>query len=191
VSVQEPAPPRGRIEETSAGLLAVIPAPRNWAVALFMSLWLAGWAVGWVSAAAAIFGGFSSGAPLAHARRADGFGRVFLSVWLTAWTAGGAWAIYQLLWSLTGREELLLGAQTLTATRVVAGWKVIDEYRLEDVKRLRAVAYVPVRRGSTYGHRSVAFDYGAKTVRLCAGLDEAEARSLVNALIARRPSLGD
>jgi hypothetical protein len=39
-------------------------------------------------------------------------------------------------------------------------------------------------------HRSVAFDYGAKTVRLCAGLDEAEARPLVSALVARSPALG-
>ncbi len=180
----EPQSPRFTVESTSEGLCAVLPARRNWFVVLFLCAWLVGWVFGEVTAIHQLLSP-SENSP-----------RLFMLAWLVGWTLGGAFALAAVLWQLAGREVISVSAATLMH-RVEAfglGWS--RAYKASEVKALRATEYAsnpftsqaawfPPVTGSGFG--PVAFDYGARTLRLGAALEEAEAKLLVEKLAARLP----
>jgi hypothetical protein len=121
----------------------------------------------------------------------------FLAFWLAGWTLGGAFAIGAVLWQLDGREIITVNAVALTHRVEVFGFGRERTFRASDVKSLRSTefassvftnqrAWFPPITGSGYG--PVAFDYGARTIRIASSLEEAEAKMLVQELSARLPS---
>jgi hypothetical protein len=166
------------VSERGAELELVIPAPRKIVTVLFLLVWLGGWVAGEVAVTRRIF-----------FEPTESGGSAFLLVWLAGWTVGGGVAIFSLLWMLFGRERVTLGVSTLTIRREALGVGRERRYDLANVKDLRA-SPVPVdttRRSAQpwgFGGGTVAFDYGAQTIRFGAQLEEAEAKQLVARLVA-------
>jgi hypothetical protein len=180
----EPESPRFSIEPTADGLRAVIPARRNVFVLLFMCVWLGGWVFGEMHAI---------GELLSPSKNSP---QLFLAVWLAGWTLGGVFALGTVLWQLAGREVVSLGSTTLEHRVEAFGIGRTTSYRLSEVRNLRATdysanpftnqaAWFPPVTGSGFG--PVAFDYGARTMRLAPALEEAEAKLLIGKLLPRMP----
>jgi hypothetical protein len=162
---------RSIIEETPRGLKVTVPSPRNLFGLLFLPVWLVGWAFGEISALRAL----SSG-------RGEGPGS-FLFVWLAFWSLGGAWALLTFLRMLLGKERLELDGEVIRVQHELFGIGRSKEYELRHVQALRVAnaGQVPVGwRGFAPGHGAIAFDYGAQTVRIGDGLDEAEAKQIIS-----------
>jgi len=144
---------------------------------LFLSAWLVGWGFGEVMAARELLFGNRSAPDL------------FLAAWLILWTLGGAAAVYAWLRMLAGREVIVLGGGVLTIKAEVFGVGRRNEYDVAHIKNLRVeppAAFSNDMSGAMrfwgIGGGPVAFDYGSKTLRLGAGLDDAEARDVIREL---------
>jgi hypothetical protein len=170
-----PSTSRVTVTDGPSGLGLLIPPKRNWFIILFMGFWLCLWAAGEIMVPIQFLKG-----------EIPGITEVFVLAWLGVWTVGGAFAIYLWLWNLMGRQIITMHGDTLTARRDMGGYGFSKEYDLTHVRDLRVSA-----RGSNawdysasleflgLGGGLVAFDYDAKTYRLGAGLDEAEAKLVV------------
>ena len=180
----EPESARYTIEATPDGLRAFIPARRNWFVLLFLMAWLGGWVFGEVSAARELLN------PNGKAPSA------FLAFWLVGWTLGGAFALGTVLWQIAGREVLMASSSTLLHRIEIFGLGWNRMYHASEVKSLRTTdyspnpftnqrAWFPPIGGS--GDGPIAFDYGARTIRVAPALEEAEAKMLVSELASRLP----
>ena len=157
-----------------------MPAKRNVFVMLFLLAWLGGWAAGEVGALEGLLSGTDGAKP-------------FLLVWLAGWTFAGGFAALTWLWMLAGRERILLRPRTLAVRREVFGVGRTREDDLAHVRNLRVSTggYDPYGWGAGarfwgLGGGAVAFDYGAKAVRLAASVDEPEAAQIVRELKAVR-----
>jgi hypothetical protein len=106
---------------------------------------------------------------------------------LLLWMLGLGVAIYQFSWFLVGRERIVLSPSRLSIKRELFGMGRIREYDKEHMHDLR-VSPMPYKR--PFGFRAslhdrvvgggvIAFDYGPTTVRFGAGLEEAEAKSVL------------
>jgi hypothetical protein len=156
------------------GIRVVIPARRRWFAILFLSVWLVGWAFGEVAVTRQLL--FGSGAP-----------PVFLLVWLSFWTVGGAFAFATLAWSLAGREVVSVERGLFAIRREVLGVGRTWEYDAGKVHNLRVspAGFDPLGLSGSFrfwglSGGPMAFDYGARTSRFGAGVDEAEAASIVS-----------
>jgi hypothetical protein len=162
------------------GLEIVIPARRNVAVLIFLGAWLAGWAMGELNALTQILSGRIRAAAL------------FLLLWLLFWTVGGAVACYLWLWTLIGKERILMGTSTLRITRDILGFGWPRVYPLYAIRNLRVapLRVVPgnrpaVFRLSGFGGGRIAFEHQARAIRFGASLDEVEARAIVERMQQR------
>jgi hypothetical protein len=171
----DPLPSRSVSKRTSVGLEIRFPPPRNIFILLFMSVWLVGWTVGGINAITELV---HSDKPLST--------QVFLLAWLCGWTLGWVFVVGFILWSLAGEELLILGTQDLILRRSILSIGLTREYTLSHVKNLRFSTF-PGGRGGP--RQSLAFDYGAKTVRFGGGIDEAEATTVTSQLWTVYPSL--
>ena len=156
---------------------------------LFLLAWLGGWVFGEVNAAGEIFKGDGK-APVA-----------FMTFWLIGWTIGGASVLVTIAWQLAGREVITVNGATLSHRIEMFGVGHSRLYRSSEVKNIRATefstslftnqrSWFPPMFGSGYG--PVAFDYGARTIRVAPSLEEAEAKMLVRQLASRLPrTLGE
>jgi hypothetical protein len=180
-------PPPGRrstSRQTSDGLEICIPAKRNVFLLLFLSAWLVGWSFGEVMVLRELLFGEGDAPDL------------FLAVWLTMWSLGGGFAIYAWLRMLAGRELVRLGGGVLAIRNEVLGVGRTKEYDLVHVKNLRVepIALFSMDMSGALrfwgvGGGPLAFDYGSKTVRLAAGLNDAEVRQVIQDLRDHHPLL--
>ena len=162
---------RSSVEQVADGTRFVIPAKRQVMMLLFLPLWLIGWVAGEVS----VFRSLSDG----------DFTDFFQIAWLALWTFGGAAAIYTWFWTAFGNHIVTLASGLLTVRPDVFGLGVSREYDSAAVRNLRVI---PDDSGWTKKRGPqglIAFDYGAKTIRFGEGIDEAEARMIVEELRAR------
>jgi hypothetical protein len=183
-----PTAARSTIEVVPRGLRIVIPVRRHLFTILFLGFWLLGWAFGEVTAAAALVchgagvdcGPFQPTGP-------EGGASLFLLIWLLAWTVGGVAALAAWLWVAFGREIVTVTDRAVTVRRDVLGRGRGREHDMAHVRGLRvsAAPFNPwdpggaLRMWGMGGAGTIAFDYGARTVRFGGGLDEAEARQIV------------
>jgi len=186
--VIQPAPSRPTVVDEPAGLRVTIPARRYWYGIVFLAFW----SVGWFAAELAV--PFQILDP-----ETTPSAKAFLTMWLLLWTAAGAFVIYTWLWLVSGREVLLFDATSLTVSRETALFARARNFDAHNVRDLRASPTTApwslmdarssfVIWGLTGGH--IAFDYGAKTYRFGAGIDEAEAKQIVKQILERYPALG-
>ena len=131
----------------------------------------------------------------------------FLAVWLALWTAGGVsslndgdatfipfwivgtlFAVSVLAWMALGREEVDATASGLVLRQRLGPLKRERRFRPEKVEELRASpqswnpwSFSGGMQLYGIGGGTVAFDYGMRTHRFGASLDEAEAK-----VVARR-----
>jgi hypothetical protein len=158
-----------------------MPCRRSWFVICFLAFWLCGWAVAEVMVAKQFFNG-----------DAPPEGELFMLAWFGVWTVGGGVAIYAWLWQLMGKEILTVRGQTFKIRRDVGGFGFDKEYSLIQIRDLRIgpVGVNPLEFSSSFqlwgvGGGVIAFDYGGRTYRFGAGLDEAEAKQIVTAIKQR------
>jgi hypothetical protein len=173
------------MRDVTGGLEVVIPAKRSAFIVLFLGFWLIGWACGEAFAVKQLI------APSSPNSR-----DLFLFAWLGAWTVGGAFAMYAWAWAAFGRERVTLRPAALTLAREVLRYGRGRDFDLAHVSHLRAApqAFSPFDMSAGFqmwglSGGTIAFDYGAKTFRFGASLDEAEARKVVAALASRNPAI--
>ena len=176
-----PSACRVTVTDGPNGLGLLIPPKRNWFIILFMGFWLCLWAAGEIMVPLQFLKGEISGITA-----------MFVVGWLGAWTVGGTFAIYLWLWNLMGRQTITMHGHTLTTRREIGGYGFNKAYDLSQVRDLRVSArglnswdYSASLEFLGLGGGLVAFDYGAKTYRLGAGLDEAEAKLVVKKITDR------
>jgi hypothetical protein len=90
---------------------------------------------------------------------------------------------------LVGKERLDLDGDVLRHRHELLGLGRSKEYELRHVHGLRAAAAAGLPaawRGLAPGQGTIAFDYGAKTIRVGDGLEEAEAAQIISRLQQRR-----
>jgi len=176
----EPVPGmRTKVSDGPEGLSFIVPAPRQIFAMLFLPLWLTGW----------VFGEFFALRTLVTEK---GPAQAFLVIWLTGWTIGGAFAIFTWFWMLSGRERIVLKPGVLAHRYELFGLSVGREYDLSQARNLR-VSPLPAFSGNgrgglrTWGLGGgvMAFDYGAKTIRMGGSLDEAEGNMIVKKIQER------
>jgi hypothetical protein len=118
---------------------------------------------------------------------------LFLGAWLVMWAMSGGAALLTCLWMARGREIVTLRPDTLEIRRDVLGWGTTREYDLGYARNLRVSQrpFDPKRPLEAWGigGGSVAFDYGARTLRFGSSLDEAEARQVVSELVSSNAAL--
>lgn len=194
MAVVYPEAGRVKVKELPESLTFHIPVRKNAFILMFLGLWLCGWAMGEITALGALLGKGWMGEA---APKGTGFeeGRAFLAVWLLFWTAGGFFALSFLLYQLKGREEVTLDGQYLRHVRDFLVWKRSREYLREHVKDIRLsrgigslADIMSPARGLEFwgiGGGTLCFDYGSRTIRFGAGLEEAEAKPLID-LLRRR-----
>ena len=159
----------------------IIPAKRNWFLIIFLGAWLGGWLMGELFAIAAISGllGRNPAAP-------------FIMFWLIAWTVGGFFAFRVFLWNLTGKEMITVGQGRIAIEKKGALLFKPKIYDLNEVKNIR-VQEEKSEYGGFFGGRrnsfgafnsggTIRFDYGLQTVKFAGGIDEAEARYILDKL---------
>ena len=151
---------------------------------LFLMAWLGGWSVGGMSAFIQV--------------AKPGDGQAFLAFWLVGWAIGEICVLGIILWQLVGLEELSIRGGNLVHRVSIGGLGRTREFLGALVKNLRTArqlsapwmdqrAFAPPIFGSGYG--AIAFDYGAKTYRIGASLDEAEATLILGTLSKKFPRM--
>lgn len=177
----QPADSRISITDTTQGLRIVVPCRRSWFVICFLGFWICGWAVGEVMVTRQFLNG-----------DAPPGGELFMFAWLGVWTVGGVFAIYAWLWQVMGKEIVTVQGQSFKTRRDIGGFGFDMEYNLVQMRDLhvRQPGFSPIDLSSSLqlwgiGGGVIVFDYGARTVRFGAGLDEAEAKQIVTAIKQR------
>ena len=166
------------ITDTSQELRIVMPCRRSWFVICLLGFWICGWAVAEVMVAIQFLNG-----------DAPPEGEFFMLTWFGVWTVSGVLAIYAWLWQMLGKEIVTVQGQTFKTRRDIGGFGFDKEYDLLQMRGLRVgqIAFNPLEFSSSLqlwgiGGGVIAFDYGTKTYRFGAGLDEAEAKQAITAI---------
>lgn len=155
------------IEHAPEGLVVTMAVPRMGFVAVFLGVWLCGWAVGEFSGVRALF------ERLPHAD----LDLLFTAVWLVGWTAGGAAAAAFLALAVKGREIVTLAPDGLR--RRIEAFGVGYTWRY-DPALVRDLRVMPASRGSG---AFFGFEYGERRVRFGSGLSPEAAARVVEALL--------
>lgn len=167
---------RAKIISKINGLEIVIPSKKNWFSNIFMIFWLCGWIMGEGFALNEVIFNF------------NGFSKdYFVLFWLCGWTAAGIFAIRQLIWGIFGEEILTFEIGKLTIDRYCLLFSKCKTFDLKEVKNLRlhqndydiSDDSFKFSRFQNEGSR-IKFDYGMETIKLASGIDEAEARYILN-----------
>jgi hypothetical protein len=160
------------------GLTFVVPSRRQWFAILFVPVWLIGWMFGEVLAIKALIGGKGPS--------------LFMVTWLTMWTVGGGLAALGWLWMVVGKERLIVKPGLLVHRFELFSLRRTREYDLSQVRNLKVSpeSFNPWNMGGGLkmwglGGGVVAFDYGARTIRVAGSVDEAEGRMIVSRIQER------
>ncbi len=188
MATEKPYPGRAQVVETPDEIVITIPARRKWYLILFLTAWLGAWLLGEVFALGTVLGGY-------HGSGGE-FVSLFLLVWLTIWTVGGVHVIRRLVWMLAGREIISISQTEFRIHRQGQLFSNPKVYDVKEVKRLLVNSTGGIHPFFREFHSSgfwnmgnngmLKFDYGLKTVHLAGGIDEAEARHLLERIEAKK-----
>jgi len=170
---------RFQIEKTFDGELIKVRARRQIFPMLFLPIWLAGWTAGGVAAITQVIQHFEP----------------FLVFWLCGWAVGWVAVSGTLVWMFTGAETVKVVHDDLEVTHLALGFKRTWLYQGNMIRALgvapqpgwpfRFQWQIPFFSNTRSG--AIRFDYGARTYYLAAGLDEAEARRIIDILAKALP----
>ena len=167
------------IEQKGDGEQIRIKAQRHIFALLFLPVWLAGWTVGGIAAITQLLSHFQP----------------FLLFWSVGWALGWMVVASTILWMAIGSETVRIVSGDLEVAQHMLGF---SRRRLYEGRMIRHLA-VAGQSAWPYGfswqmpffgngrNGAIRFDYGARTHRLAVGLDESEARQLVERLAKRLP----
>lgn len=172
---EKPFSLRSKIGHSGSALLITIPSKKNIFHILFLIAWLGAWTFAWIMVARNLFKG-NGGPPF-------GFGLF----WLIGWTVGGIFAMLVLAWSLFGKEMISLDSSRLKIQRCILSIALSKNYLLAEIRHLRLnfetrsiFSWSSTGEFFGYGGGRIAFDYGMKTIKFAMGVDEAEAKFIID-----------
>jgi hypothetical protein len=178
----DPPEPRHMIEDDGEVLRITIPSPKRRYPILAL-----GFGLVWI----VVFSVFFSRSIFSPNYEGESW---FPYFWVLGMILASAYTIAVLLWLLFGVEVIKVDYANIKIRRQIFGLGRTRDYGGDHIRRLRAAPIVY----ATTGYRSsftweylglsggqIAFDYGAKTARFGSGLDEAEARMIVDAITQR------
>ncbi len=176
-----PAAPRHTLQDLGDTLQITIPAPQNWQTLAFMMFWI-------VFASAC--GGLVTVSTIFEFKPER-------LVFLLGWWAGVIFAAANILWMFGGKEIISVSSEAITYRRQVLGVSFPKRYAIEHVKDLRVLPTVAHRTEFNWARQTsdssgfweglLAFDYGAKTIRMASGIDEAEGKQILSTIQQRFP----
>ena len=198
--VVRPPKERHSMQDNGTVLKLTIPSNKNFLVLPFLGFWLIAWLVGEV-----IVGGlFLSNIIRQFSSSSDvemfgfvGFAAstLFMLAWLGGWTIAGGFAIYTFLWQLVGKEYIEVSYDRIIIKRAIFGFEPTKEYLASHIKNLRVAPFTILRNTIDDWFRPrgfwrapsgfIAFDYGSKTFRFGDGVDEAEAKQILEKIVTR------
>lgn len=180
--MEKPANGKAKIYEDINRLEITIPSIRVWIVIVFLIFWMGGWLFGEVSVIRILM---QSDTPA--------FANAFLMFWLLCWTVGGGFVVFVIANMLGGKEVIAVERGELRIFRGVWG---VGRKKVYDISEIRNLQVNPEVYGSQLlsqmrsiyklNSGTLKFDYGMKTVKFAAGIDEAEARFLMEKLSKNR-----
>jgi hypothetical protein len=162
----QPLSSNATVSEDIDGMRIVIPGRWNWGL-LFASFWLCGWTVG----------GITAGRSLLHKPNP------FLFFWMLGWAFGESLVGYTVLYALAGKQVIVANPDALSCRTEIFGLGVSKSYLPREIKNLRFQPRLGTGRGQVAS--GIAFDYGSRTIRCGAGLEEAEATELISRIRQR------
>jgi len=183
--IEKPYEGRAKVHFDGIKLHIKIPSKKNWFIILFLTAWMGGWFMGESSVINELLSSDNIGA------------NSFMLFWLVGWTIGGLFAITVLLWNLFGQETIQIGRGMFSASKGILDFGIINKnYDLKSIKNLE-LNPEPTGTNSFFGQKKkigdfwgltggkLRFDYGMKTIKLGIGIDEAEARYLIEEIKKR------
>ena len=203
--IVQPPKQRHSMQEEGTSLKFTIPSPKQYFMIFFLGFWLIFWTFGEFAALGIVFGGILQLVlknPVALQEVGAGGlagllgGGIFMLVWLTGWTIGGGLALYTFLWQLAGKEIVEVSYEMIKIQNAIFGVGRTKEYSATDIKDFRISPIAAendlfgwTRTRSVWGRPGglLAFDYGARTFRFGGGVDEAEAKQILEKIVTRFP----
>lgn len=177
--IEIPSNGKAKIDFDGIRLSIRIPSSKNWFIIIFMTVWMGGWFLGETSAIHDLLSSDHIGIDS------------FMVFWLIGWTIGGLFALLVLIWSLLGQETIVIENGIFVVSKGILEIGLIKKsYDLNSIKNLELN---PESAGfdSFFGQKKkigdfwgltggkIRFDYGMKTIKFGIGIDEAEARFLI------------
>ncbi|MCP4182864.1 MAG: hypothetical protein GY761_06030 [Hyphomicrobiales bacterium] len=173
------------VRNIESGLGIIIPSRRQYFVLAFLLFWICGWTIGGISAISALL---IDNVPLTA--------QTFMLFWLGGWALGWFFAATTILWQLFGEEVIIVTSGVLTIYRRLIFDFGKKMYAVANVKNMEHTPHTESsffqkhsQNTSIFGVPAVSFDYGAKSVRLGRGLDNAEVRMLLGTMKKKIPSV--
>lgn len=177
--MEKPYKGRAKINETINEFIIEVPSKKNWFIIIFTTAWLYMWLVGEVVAIGILTGMFGD--------NDGGFATPFLLFWLTGWTVGGFFEIRILIWMIAGKEIISFSN---TELRIHKRAMLLSKPKIYDIKKVKNLAVNPNTGNfltNLYGinfwnpgsQGNFKFNYDHKTVKMANGIDEAEAKYLL------------
>lgn len=178
--IEKPYEGRAKIEYDGIFLTIRIPAKKNWFMILFLAAWLGGWFMGETSAFSELFSNKNVGV------------NAFMLFWLIGWSIGGLFALTVIVWSLLGQETIVIQSGIFNLSKGLLNIQLFKKsYDSNSIKNLELIPEQTLSEsffeqkkkigdfwGITGGR--LKFDYGMKTIKFGLGLDDAEARYLID-----------
>jgi len=159
---------RSRLKEKDGRLEISIPSKKNWPLVFIGIFWLTGWSFGLKHMIKLI----SEFDPTSI--------DYFLVVWVVGWLLGGSSVIGTLLWSLLGREKLILDRNEVILKKSVLGLGRKKKLSKEKIIKLRRVNVCSspfsgcrvIPFSNSIG--KITFDYGLRSYSVGLSLDSSE-----------------
>ena len=178
---KKPTASRITITDTPGELCIVMPNRRSWFVIGLLALWICAWGTGEVIGSTTLFKG-----------EVPAGEEGLMLAWLGVWTVSGLAALLAFQWQVMGKEIVTVQGQTFKTRREGGGIGFGKEYDVQQMTNLRVEQprFSPFDVSASFqlwgiGGGVIAFEYSAKTFRFGTGLDEAEAKQIVESLKRR------
>jgi hypothetical protein len=178
-----PSPPKHTMTDFGNRMQISIPSQKQWLLLIILPIWLCGWVFGEVSAI--------------HKIMNDGL-TISILIWIIGWTFGGVFAILMILWQIAGKEIIEISNRSIFVSKTIFNIGFPTEYSVRYLKDLRMSSIIIANNDSQWGrtcnsdyslmgYQKLAFDYGAITIRFGYGIDEAEAKQILNNIQQKYP----
>ena len=164
---------KSQIEHTLDAYRVTLPSRKYWFTMTFGLIWI----VGWFGALFFVIWG-------------DAFegSEDFLTFWLASWIVGGLFVGFLLLWLFIGKETIEIKGSEVLFEKTILDIGLKNKLERSQVKNFR---FEQINMNTYGGNRmaiwglgpgKIKFDYGMKTYSFGLGVDDAEARFLVEEL---------
>ena len=177
--IEKPANGRAKISQGFNSLNITIPSKKNWFIIIFMTAWMGGWVMGETFAIREVF---NADTPI--------FANAFILIWLVGWTFGGAFVLFVILWQLFGQEIIIIERGILNIGKSIKGIGRNKQYEIKSILKIdinptqEIGVFEGINNKNMLGIKGgkIKFDYGMKTILFANGIDEAEARMIIEKL---------